>query len=177
MVAQDESNITGSETTGKDGNQLFLDVRAYDFRVSGFKNVINSPAVSGPFVWTGQSIFKFKRTFYDIGYQSKLFSNWKVSANFSHNEQDRIIMENSGGESMFRSDGHLSEISLSGPIFDDLNVIAGALVDVIKGDLGTRGGKYESERQGIYGQLDYQLFESTKVTAGFQWNKPRRSGC
>lgn len=173
QTAQDEADTTGKETTGREGSQIFLDVDAYGFRLNGFKNEIDVPAVSGRFVWGGKAIFELKRSFYDIGYENEILSGWRLSANFSHNKQDRIILEEDGGSSEFRSDGHLSELSITGELADNLNMIAGGIVDVIKGNLGTRGGKYETERQALYGQMNYQMFEDTRLTAGLQWNKPQ----
>lgn len=173
QTAQDEADTTGKETTGREGSQIFLDVDAYGFRFNGFKNEIDVPAVSGRFVWDGKAVFELKRSFYDIGYENEVLPGWKLSANFSHNKQDRIILEEDGGGSEFRSDGHLSELSITGELADNLNMIAGGIVDVIKGDLGTRGGEYETERQALYGQVNYQMFEDTRLTAGVQWNKPQ----
>ncbi|WP_157964764.1 TonB-dependent receptor plug domain-containing protein [Algibacillus agarilyticus] len=46
--------------------------------------------------------------------------------------------------------------------------------DHIKGHLSTNGGNYSTVRSSVYGQVDYRFNLKTKLTAGFQVNKPDR---
>lgn len=169
--AFDEDGNTGSQTTAQDGDSFFINLNIHDFSLTSLHNDIRTPAASGKFLWTNEADFLIKRQFYDLGYKTQLTQNWLLSANIISNEKERNVIGPGTGSSLYESNGRVYTLEISGELTDEIKIISGVVQDIVKGDLNLLGGPYETQRQALYGQLDYQSNENLKITTGFQVNK------
>ena len=171
VSAFDEGGNYGSQENGLDGEFLNLELHSHGFTLNTFRNNITVPAVSGAFLWSNAADFDLNRLFYDVGYQHTFKSNWSLNVNLTSNQLERIVLSASG-TSEFDSEGYTTELTINGKLSDNLNLLAGTSLDVVKGDLHTRGGSYRTERHSLFTQFEYSLDNKTRLTAGVQLNKP-----
>ncbi len=167
----DDQSTSGAMNLARKGQMAMLTGTFKGFSLQSIVSEITLPSISGPFRWTGLSQFEVKREFLDVSYQYDLNPQWQAALHYTLNQHERFIT--GPRDSEFFSDGYLYEAVINGEINDDIQLLLGAVVDHIQGDLGeTRGGKYKTQHQNMYAQLDYQLNEATKISAGLQWNRP-----
>ncbi|MFL0795899.1 MAG: TonB-dependent receptor [Cellvibrionaceae bacterium] len=167
--AFDESATTGSLDLERDGQSFSLDAGYGGFSFMSMVNEITTPFVSGAFRWSNMAELELKREFYDLGYQHKFNDQWRLDVNYTYNQLDRFITGPGTGASEFKSSGYLYEVTFNGEFDSGTSVLIGGVVDQLKGDLGSRGGSYDNQRTGLYGQVNYLLNSKSKLLLGAQW--------
>jgi outer membrane receptor protein involved in Fe transport len=170
--ARDEAGVTDSMDLNRDGTSLLLNSNYGGLTFSAMKTEITTPFTSGAFLWTNAAEIELNREFYDLGYTHQLNDQWAVNLNYTYNQLERSIEGPGTNSSEFKSSGYLYEIAVNGQLNENTSLLVGAVVDQLKGDLGTRGGSYSTKRNNIYGQLDYELHRNTKLSIGAQWADP-----
>ncbi len=171
ISAIDDQAIMGSMNFAKKGHMAMLNGQLNGFSLEGIISEISQPSISGPFRWTGLSEFEVKREFLNISYQHDITQGWNGALHYTRNKHERAIT--GPRDSEFSSDGYLYEITINGKINDNMQLLLGAVLDHIQGDLGdTRGGEYKTQHQSLYAQIDYQLSPTTKISGGVQSNRP-----
>jgi len=169
--AIDEQGIAGSQVLYREGVGLFLTADVYGMTVNVIENELTTPTISGANRWSNTADFTLERRFIDVGYERKVFNSWSASVNYTYNKQIKQVDGPGTSSSEFTSNGYLYEATINGSMGSKIDLLLGMVLETLKGDLGTRGGTYQSERQAFYGQLDYQIVDHTRVTAGLQWNE------
>ena len=171
ISAIDEQGNAGSRVLYRDGVGIFLTADVYGAAVNVIENELTTPTISGANRWSNTADFTLERRFIDVGYERDIFENWSASVNYTYNKQIKKVDGPGTSSSEFISNGYLYEGSIKGRMGSKTDLLLGVVIETLKGDLGTRGGSYQSERQAFYGQLDYQVFNDTRITAGLQWNE------
>jgi len=171
ISAIDEQGNAGTQVLYRDGVGIFLAAEVYGVTVNVIENELTTPTISGANRWSNTADFTLERRFIDVGYERKIFNNWSASVNYTYNKQIKQVDGPGTSSSEFISNGYLYEATINGSLGSQIDLLLGVVIETLKGDLGTRGGSYQSERQAFYGQLDYQVVDDTRVTAGLQWNE------
>jgi outer membrane receptor for ferrienterochelin and colicin len=109
--------------------------------------------------------------FVDADYAHEINDDWKVSLNATYNGYDQDYIS---GLIVVNEDDVLYEASITGEVTNDLNVLAGFTHNTIKGTFTSFGSRsdYETVQLGGYLQADYRIWNSLKLIAGIQVNKP-----
>lgn len=175
VTAFDEVSVEGSLDLYRKGRGAFLDASYSGFSFMSILQEITTPLSSGAFQWSNNAEIELKREFYDLGYNHDFGNDWTASINYTYNQLERFVTGPGSSSSEFKANGYLYEVTANGYLSEDLSLVVGSVVEQLRGDLGARGGRYNNERTAVYGQFDYQLLESTRLSAGAQWNDPENT--
>jgi outer membrane receptor for ferrienterochelin and colicin len=170
--ATDELGAHDSQDRKIEGLQWVLQADYKDFTLNTIIGNLDQMTI-GFFDWSSASGSAFppgtiQRRYIDAGYHPTLSDDWDLSINYTfngHSMRDRNAKR--------ASEGSLLEATLRHYYSDNLDILTGAVVDQIKGDLDSQadGGDYELMRYSLYAQIDYQFTDQLDIILGGQWNK------
>jgi outer membrane receptor for ferrienterochelin and colicins len=158
-VQRGESNVGAMVTAGSGGfslNMLYTDVKEDNI-------------MGGPPVWPGGT-HNISHLLLDAGYKMQFKPAWSFDNHITYNKFDFTFESSPPNVNTRNSKDVLLESTLSGRIFNKLDVLAGANYENINGIISS-DLDYTSFRYSVFGQLDYAPLQLLKLTAGFQWNK------
>lgn len=170
ITAYDDQRQLGSSELYRDGYFVKLDTSYRGFAAEVMVSEVKLPNIGGPFRWTGLDEWRHFREYINLSYKHNFGDDWSSTAHYTRNHAGMDVDTPQDAE--FRSNGYLYELTVNGKINEQMDMVVGLVRDRVEGDLDIRGGRYSNDRNSVYGQLDYRFTPNTKVTAGFQWNKP-----
>ncbi|PCH61782.1 MAG: hypothetical protein COC04_05860 [Gammaproteobacteria bacterium] len=164
-----EFGSKGTYKTGKDGEQLFLNLKYKGLTVNALHSDTSTDHARSLFVLPSTE-HEFKRQFIDIGYQHDFSDSWSINANFSHQDTHSELALNPAGD-ITKEDAknYLYELSSTIQPIDDLNIIVGGTYRKLE---NSGDSDFESTDKSLYTQWDYQLLDWLNVIGGLQYNKP-----
>ena len=112
-----------------------------------------------------------KRLFVDLGYDLRLNAEWRLEPHVTFN-YNRFVMEMNG--LYHQSRDVLGEITLFGRPTKKLDIVTGYVIEHLATPRSRRSSipRYSQVALSAYGEAGYQLFDSTKLIGGIQWNEP-----
>jgi outer membrane receptor for ferrienterochelin and colicin len=124
-----------------------------------------------------ESVNNIDRIFLDLGYEQPLSETWKVNLNITHNLIDaKLNDESSIANNWHQGSDWLGEVSVSGELADNLNLVIGTVADTRHKDHVPETSRiketYHLVNLSAYAQLDYTPVERLKLVAGLQYNRP-----
>jgi outer membrane receptor for ferrienterochelin and colicin len=170
VSALDDQRIEGTNQLYRKGYFARLDGGYNGLAIEAMASEIKLSNIGGPFQWANLDEWTHKRQYVNLGYSHEFNQDWSSSLNYTLNKITMDLIQPTLVE--FTSDGYLFELTVNGKLNQNTDVVMGVVRDDVKGDLDYRGGEYSYIRNSIYAQLDYRFNQKTKVTAGFQVNKP-----
>lgn len=175
--AIDGAGTPGTMRTAKSATLLTLNAEYLGFTTNIILDDTYQNANAPAFLWPAERA-EINRRFIDVGYQTQVADDWSLTGNLTFNGHEFSFPIN-GAPTItdFKSSGWLAEVSTSLRITEDLRLLMGAKHDVLRGDIGVGTvDDYQSRRNSFFAQTDYRVFDSVKLVAGFQWNKPADIG-
>jgi outer membrane receptor for ferrienterochelin and colicins len=123
---------------------------------------------------------KYDRIFLNLGYTYKIKETWDLSLNLSHSGTKFLLDDEAAiPVDKHSSADYLGEITLSGEMAKNLNVIVGGVYDSrnknVVGATDAIKVPYHQKQLSAYLQADYRPVETLKLIAGAQMNKPDNS--
>jgi len=103
----------------------------------------------------------------DLGYTHSLSSSWDVDTHVTLNRFDLV---SSGSPNNPKND-LLLELTMTGRLLDNLSVMFGGVHEQQDGVV-SQTINYSTSWSSLYAQMDYAPGNTSKLTAGVQWNKP-----
>ena len=174
FTATDESGTSESVQRSETniGAMLTADAGAFSFNVL-YTDVSLDNIMGGPPVWPGGT-HHTSHLLFDTGYHVLFQPTWSFDNHITYNQFDFTFDSSSPDEQHRDSNDVLLESTLAGKLNKQFEVLVGANYESINGTISPTLD-YSSHRYSLFGQTDYLPVEFIKLTAGFQWNKVRRT--
>ncbi len=99
------------------------------------------------------------RNFLDIGYIQDLWGDWQAQLNATYNRLDFFEQ---------RENLALGEVSIQGPLTNNINLLSGISFEHHDGTIAAEG--YNAQWHSAYGQLDWKPVDWLKLVGGLQFN-------
>ncbi len=166
---KDGSGTTGTFKTGKEGEQLILNLKYKGLTLNTLLSETTNDNHRVAFAFPSTEL-QFDRQFIDIGYQHEISSKWNLAVNASyHQRQSVAVLDTVPNIAKDRTNNYLFELSSSYAPTNKLNLITGATYRLLssEGNLS-----FDTNSYSFYTQADYQLYDWLKLIGGFQYNKP-----
>lgn len=168
----DINGVSDSQRLAKDGWSGYLRNEYKNLTINAYKAQVETNTQgllpSWPF-----GIHKIEREFLDIGYVQPISGDWKASFNITYNGFENHATD---GTAMLADKNNfhdiLYEVSVSGSLWDELNIVAGATFDDRRGTLKIGSSPFDETVEGFYVQADYKPADWVKLIGGLQFNRP-----
>ncbi|MBN1622259.1 MAG: TonB-dependent receptor [Endomicrobiales bacterium] len=168
-----ETKLGNNNTSGS----LFLKYKdfSFDFYIAKLEQkdfgLVPLWAVTGE---NGAAWLTTYRRYADIGYSKKLSGDYNFQANLTYNY---YMFESYGNNSLASSEGAhdiLGEVSIGGPVMENVNFMAGMVLKNQKNEdiSAAKIVDFDNNYFSGYAQLDYKPVDKLKLVGGAQYNKP-----
>lgn len=169
----DQDGLVDTYETGVDSNNVLINGRYKDFTINAMVMDNTQDSASSAFQLPSNPI-DLNRYFIDIGYLHKLSTDWDISLNYTHSEDEAQWQINeAAGDNNSEGRSQMIETIVRGNIDKDLNLLFGA--SHVENESGFDRGLPQGSKNAntsAYAQLDYMTSDSQKLIAGVQWNNP-----
>ena len=170
FTATDEQGVTQSVERGETNIGAMLSGGLGGFSVDVLYTDVNlDNIIGGPPVWPA-GYHNTRHLLLDAGFQAQLTQSWSFDNHITYNNFNFDFDSSENGEENRDSNDVLLESTLSGKLFNRLDILAGVNYESIQGTISPTLD-YTSYRYSVFGEVDYLPVEFVKLTAGFQWNK------
>jgi outer membrane receptor for ferrienterochelin and colicins len=122
---------------------------------------------------------KYDRLFFNLGYSYNFGETWDAAINLSHSESElKLDDEAAIPVDHHSSSDYIGEITVSGEVINNLNLIIGGVFDSrnknVVGSTDAIKDPYHQKQLSTYIQTDYRPINELKLIAGAQFNKPEK---
>jgi len=172
----DEFGNTGTYFSGFEQKTLMATGTIGQFSFTSMYTDFEIDNGGGLFKLVDQSYYDEKK-YIAVGYDIELTNSWNLKLNYLYNDQLLKWQVNNPQNSAQVSDSNeqLAEIYIQGDITERVGLIAGVSRSLLKGKFAFGSEQHEFWRQSYFVQTSVTVNPTTKIVAGFQWNRPLES--
>lgn len=155
-----EFNTPGSYRQDDTGYGVLGTARYKGFSINSFFSKVDQKGISLTFP---ANQYDLKRIFIDAGYVQEISGSWEVALNVTFNRFDFVPQ--------YAKDV-ITELTVSGEIFQGLNLIFGGSYEDQDGVTAGFDADYDRQTYSAYFQMDYKARDWLKLVVGGQYNAP-----
>ena len=167
----DRASVYDSQRLARDAVGGYVNGKYKNFSFIGFRGQTNVKN-QGLFALWPFGEHRQQREFVDFGYKQPLGSGWNADVHITYNGFENLATDGSVVADKNNFHDILYEASISGPIFDNGNLIAGFTYDHRSGVLEVGENRFDEALEGYYLQADYKPLHWLKLIGGVQFNRP-----
>tara|TARA_R110002072_G_scaffold118775_5_gene251293 strand:- start:4050 stop:6011 length:1962 start_codon:yes stop_codon:yes gene_type:complete len=168
----DELGSAGTYKTGKEGEQLLLNLKYKGFTLNALQSDTSSDNNRSTFTFPSTQ-HQYERQFIDVAYQHNLTDSWSITTSASyHHHNSNLVLNSIPNIAKDSANNYLFELSTAWTPSTKLHFITGSTYRLFSNQ---GAPSFDTNAYSFYTQADYQVLDWLKLIGGLQYNKPEKT--